>query len=157
MAKPSKPKIEESLVRKLADLLEETGLTEIEYGSDGLRIRVAKQAMTSPLTLGPSQTPTSEPEAVADSEKFDLNELSLSDHPGAVQSPMVGVVYTSQDPGSPPFVRPGEQVAKGQTLFLIEAMKVFNPITAPRAGTITHILVESEMPVEFGEPLAIIE
>ncbi len=146
MAKTPKTTIDEELVRQLANLLNETGLSEIEYGLDGLNIRVARQvnvtASAAPATAIPSDGPA--PTVVAD-------------HPGAVTAPMVGVVYTSSDPETPPFIKVGDAVTEGQTLFLIEAMKVFNPIASPRAGKVTQILVTSETPVEYGEPLAIIE
>jgi acetyl-CoA carboxylase biotin carboxyl carrier protein len=155
MANASKKDIDEDLVRKLAALLDETGLSEIEYGQDGLSIRVAKQltVTAAPAPAGsagqmsaaaqPTSTTPSEPDPVA--------------HPGTVASPMVGVAYTSPDPSSPVFIQVGDEVTEGQTLFLVEAMKVFNPITSPRAGRVTRIFVENETPVEYGEPLAIIE
>ena len=151
MASKSKPTIELDLVRELAKLLDEARLSEIEYGADGLRIRVAKHAATSaaaPPTGSIAAPPQDAPAA---------DETSYADHPDAVTSPMVGVVYTAPDPNSAPFVQMGDQVIEGQTLFLIEAMKVFNPIVAPKAGKVVLILVDSETPVEFGEPLAVIE
>ena len=156
MAKSPKSTIDEDLVRQLAGLLDETGLTEIEYGNDGLSIRVAKHAQSTlaaaPAASGPiPATPTEAASAAAPEES------SYADHPGAVTSPMVGVVYTAPDPNATPFVQVGDEVSEGQTLFLIEAMKVFNPIAAPKAGKVTRILVDSETPVEFGEPLAVIE
>ena len=151
MASNSKPTIECDLVRELAALLDEAGLSEIEYGTDGLSIRVAKYAVASAVAppAGPITTPTQGAPAA--------DETSYADHPDAVTSPMVGVVYTAPDPNSAPFVQIGDQVIEGQTLFLIEAMKVFNPIVAPKAGKVVLILVDSETPVEFGEPLAVIE
>ena len=157
MAKTSKSIIEENLIRTLANLLEETGLSEIEYGKDGLSIRVAKPVMTSPAAKELTREPSIKPDLTVHAEDVNVDEKSMLDHPGAVKSPMVGVIYTAPEPNAPPFVRPGEQVSEGQTLFLIEAMKVFNPILAPKTGKIIRILVDSEMPVEFGEPLAIIE
>lgn len=148
MAKTPKTTIDEDLVRQLANLLDETGLSEIEYGLDGLSIRVARQvtvsASASAVAAPPAATPSDRPPVVVE-------------HPGAIAAPMVGVVYTSSDPSSPPFIQVGDVVSEGQTLFLIEAMKVFNPITSPRAGKVTQIFVASETPVEYGEPLAIIE
>ena len=157
MAKSSKSTIDADLVRTLASLLEETGLSEIEYGKDGLNIRVTKPSKNSPVAIEPEPMPGADRNLPLSSEKLDTDGLSFADHPGAVISPMVGVIYTAPDPNSPPFVQTGEQVSEGQTLFLIEAMKVFNPIAAPKAGKVTRILVDSEMPVEFGEPLALIE
>ena len=157
MAKNSKPTIESDLVRELAGLLDETGLSEIEYGTDGLSIRVAKHAVASTVSLNPAAVPVEVPIAAPKQGAPVANETSYVDHPGAVTSPMVGVVYTAPDPNSAPFVQVGDQVSKDQTMFLIEAMKVFNPIAAPKAGKVVLILVDSETPVEFGEPLAVIE
>ena len=143
-----KTDIDEDLIRTLAGLLDETGLSEIEYGRDGLNIRIARNYSVSavaPVTpAAPVAAPTSDGEDPAS-------------HPGVVTSPMVGVAYTSSDPGSPPFVKVGDQVSVGQTLLLIEAMKVFNPITASKAGKVVRVLVENGSPVEFGAPLMIIE
>ncbi len=155
MAKISKPKIDPDLVRELATLLDETGLSEIEYGTDGFSIRVAKHVAASTVSAAPVAAAGSI--AVPTQDVLVPNEASYADHPDAVKSPMVGVVYSAPDPNSTPFVQVGDQVTEGQTLFLIEAMKVFNPIAAPKAGKITRILVDSETPVEFGEPLAVIE
>lgn len=152
MADKSKRDIDEDLVHQLTRLLDETGLTEIEYGRDGWHIRVAKGgggavAATPPPSVATSPQPAGEiPSAEA------LTEIA-----NAVTSPMVGVVFTSSDPGSPPFVKAGDTVSEGQTLLLVEAMKVFNPITAPRAGKVTQILITNGAPVEFGEPLLILE
>ncbi len=157
MVKTSKSTIESDLIRTLASILEETGLSEIEYGKDGLNIRVVRPVIPPAAALEPALVSNSMPDTRPSSEKLPADELSLIDHPGAVISPMVGVIYTSPDPNSAPFAVPGDLVSEGQTLFLIEAMKVFNPITAPKAGKLTRILVDSEMPVEFGEPLALIE
>jgi len=145
MAKSSKSSIDGDLVRQLANLLNETGLSEIEYGLDGLNIRVARQVSVSASSASVVAVPATTPSE------------SAQDHPGAVTAPMVGVVYTSSDPESPPFVKVGDAVTVGQTLFLIEAMKAFNPIASLRAGKVTQILVINETPVEYGEPLAIIE
>ena len=149
MAKsPKATDIDADAVRKLAELLEETGLTEIEYSHDGWALRVSKGA-----TAVAAQVPAAPlPAAIADAG---TGEQGVPQ--GAVTSPMVGVAYTSPDPDSPAFVTEGETVKEGQTLLLVEAMKVFNQITAPRAGTVKKILVESGTPVEFGEPLLILE
>ena len=157
MAKNLKPTIESDLVRELAGLLDETGLSEIEYGTDGLSIRVAKHAVASAVSLAPAAAPVAASIAAPKQDAPVADEASYAGHPGAVTSPMVGVVYTAPDPNSAPFVQVGDQVTKDQTLFLIEAMKVFNPIAAPKAGKVVLILVDSETPVEFGEPLAVIE
>ncbi len=140
------------LVRTLADVLKETGLTEIEYGAGDWHVRVSKAATIA----GPQMVaPASAPAAAAPSEAA-AGEL-LANHPGVVVSPMVGIAYTLPEPGAAPFVQVGDRVASGDTLLLIEAMKVFNPIKAPRAGTVTRILATNGSPVEFGEPLMIIE
>lgn len=148
MAKNLKTDIDEELVRKLATLMDETGLTEIEYGIEGINIRVSKAANYA--VAGPALT-SAAPVAT------EIAEVDAASHPGVVKSPMVGVVYTSSDPDSPAFVKVGDTVSEGKTLLLIEAMKVFNPILAPKAGRISQILISGGSPVEFGEPLVIIE
>lgn len=148
----SKPEIDSAIVRKLAKLLDETGLTEIEFGTEDWHLRVSKGA-PAPISV------TAAPAAVAGAAEVpaQTDEERIANHPGLVTSPMVGVVYTQDEPDSPPFVQIGAQVTEGQTVVLIEAMKVFNPIKAPRSGTVKKVLVENGAPVEFGEPLLIIE
>jgi len=149
----NKHDIDEDLIRRLATLLDETGVTEIEYGEADWHIRVAKgaRAAAAPLVAsGPIATGSAAPGAAANSDV-------AADHPGLIASPMVGVVYLAEKPNDPPLVKVGDQVSKGQTVLLVEAMKVFNPIQAPRAGTVTQIFATNEAPVEFGEPLLIIE
>lgn len=138
------------LVRELASLLSETGLSEIEYALGDLRVRVARNAQpaASVPAMGAHMAAAAAPAREAD---------AVLDHPGLVTSPMVGVVYTTAEPSQPPFVRVGDTVEAGATVLLIEAMKVFNPIKAPRAGVVTRILVSNAVPVEYGEPLLIIE
>jgi len=148
MAKNLKTDIDEELVRKLATLMDETGLTEIEYGIEGINIRVSKAANYA--VAAPALT-SAAPVAT------EIAEVDAASHPGVVKSPMVGVVYTSSDPDSQAFVKVGDTVSEGKTLLLIEAMKVFNPILAPKAGRISQILISGGSPVEFGEPLVIIE
>jgi acetyl-CoA carboxylase biotin carboxyl carrier protein len=126
-----------ALIRELALLLDETGLTEIEIERSGLRARVARNISIA----------ASAPAAVAD----------IAKHPGVVPSPMVGTVYWASEPGAKPFIEVGAKVAVGQTLLIIEAMKTMNQIPSPRAGTVTQVLVDDGQPVEFGEPLVIIE
>jgi len=145
----AKFEVNEELVRKLADLLQETGLNEIEYEINNHRIRVAKSAgvttVAAPAAAAPCapKTPTAgAPEAIP---------------AGAVTAPMVGTVYVAGEPGSPPFVKVGDQVTEGQTLLIIEAMKVMNPMASPRAGTIKEIMITDGQPVEYGEPLLVIE
>ena len=143
--KTPKTVIDEHLIRQLAALLDETGLNEIEYGKNDLTVRVAKNvgiAPNSPIVVADPSPIVSSPAPAG----FDAS----ADHPGAITSPMVGVVHTSADPHSPPFVKGGDEVSEGQTLVLIEAMKVFNPIVAPNAGKVTRILVANGTPVEFG-------
>ena len=140
-------------VRALARLIDETGLTEIEIERGGMRVRVAKQgiAYAAPMAAAPAAAPraaaTPEIKAAADPAK----------HPGAVNSPMVGTAYRSAEPGKPAFVEVGKTVKAGDTLLIIEAMKTMNQIPAPRSGTVTQILFEDAQPVEYGEPLVIIE
>jgi acetyl-CoA carboxylase biotin carboxyl carrier protein len=137
-------------VRALARLIEETGLTEIEIERGGMRIRVAKQgiAYAAPMAAAAAAPrAAAEVKAAADPAK----------HPGAVNSPMVGTAYRSAEPGKPAFVEVGKTVKAGDTLLIIEAMKTMNQIPAPRSGTVTQILFEDAQPVEYGEPLVIIE
>jgi acetyl-CoA carboxylase biotin carboxyl carrier protein len=142
-----------ALIRELALLLDETSLTEIEIERAGLRLRVARNisvaatmpvpvAHAAPVPVGAAAAP-----AAAD----------MSKHPGAVTSPMVGTAYWAPEPGAKPFIEVGSKVSVGQTLLIIEAMKTMNQIPSPRAGTVTQILIEDGQPVEFGEPLVIIE
>ena len=165
MAVNNKPEaIDTRLVRKLADILTETNLTEIEVERGELKIRVARGggAMTTvaipqgPIAYAPDPgapvrhdlpvRPAPEPAAVAPAPTGD-----------AVKSPMVGTVYLKPSPDADNFVKPGDKVAQGQTLLIIEAMKTMNPIAAPRAGVVKEVLVENEQPVEFGEPLVVLE
>ena len=146
-----------ALIRELALLLDETSLTEIEIERAGLRVRVARNISVAaalpqayaPAMAGGSAAAAAAPIAAADTD--------LAKHPGAVPSPMVGTAYWSPEPGAKPFVEVGTKVSAGQTLLIIEAMKTMNQIPSPRAGTVTQILVEDGQPVEFGEPLVIIE
>ena len=144
--------IDADLVRKLADLLSETGLAEIEYEADGKRVRVARPqggtAVAAPAPAAPAAATAAAPAPAS---------ADPASHPGAVTSPMVGTVYLSPSPEEPRFVNEGDSVRAGQTLMLVEAMKTFNEVKAPRAGTLVQIAVEGGQPVEFGEVLAIIE
>jgi acetyl-CoA carboxylase biotin carboxyl carrier protein len=151
----AKPSVDQELIRELAQLLTETGLTEIEIDRDGMRVRVARQLgpalAAAPAIAGPpSIAASAQPEP-------DTGEPDPAQHPGCVRSPMVGVAYLAPEPGAAPFVSAGARVAQGQTLLIIEAMKTMNHIPAPKAGVVTRILVGNSQPVEFGEPLAIIE
>ena len=141
---------DDDLIRRLAALLEETGLSEIEYEANGQRIRVGRQEApvigAAPAPLAPITAPAARSAPTAEAVPA-----------GAVISPMVGTVYTSSEPGAPPFVKAGDSVSEGQTLLIIEAMKVMNPLASPTAGKVTRILVTDGQPVEFGEPLLIVE
>ncbi len=155
--------IDAELVRQLADLLTETGLSEIEYGRDDWHVRVSKGGGgfanhgAAPAPSTPAPAPPSLPTPAAGPAAESTSVDDLSNHPGAVTSPMVGVVYTAADPDSPPYIKVGDQVSEGDTVLLIEAMKVFNPIRAPKSGKVSRILVSGGTPVEYGEPLLIIE
>lgn len=147
---------DDKLIRRLAALLEETGLNEIEYEAEGQRIRVGRNggrgseaAPAAPVASAETGIAASPLEASAAAG----NEVPT----GAVVSPMVGTVYVSTEPGAPSLVKVGDMVKEGQTLLIIEAMKVMNPIASPRAGKVTQILISDGQPVEFGEPLLIIE
>lgn len=142
------------LVRSLASLLDETNLTEIEYDTGSIRIRVARQGAPMAVHHAVPAMPAAAAHPVAQPAQVGHDDAS---HPGAVTSPMVGVSYLSPEPGAAKFVEIGAVVSEGQTLMLIEAMKTFNPIRAPRGGKVTRILVTDGQPVEFGEPLLIIE
>jgi len=149
----TKSSIDSEAVRSLAALLDDTNLTEIEYESSGLRIRVARTAAA--VAYAPAAAPVAAAAAGPAVAAAAAGE-DLANHPGAVKSPMVGVTYLSPEPGAARFVNLGDTVAEGQTLLLIEAMKTFNPIRAPKAGKLQQILVTDGQPVEFGEPLLII-
>jgi acetyl-CoA carboxylase biotin carboxyl carrier protein len=138
-----------ALIRELALLLDETSLTEIEIERAGLRVRVARNIS---IAASMPASPQSAPAAAAPADIADVAK-----HPGAVPSPMVGTAYWASEPGAKPFIEVGAKVTVGQTLLIIEAMKTMNQIPSPRAGTVTKILVEDGQPVEFGEPLVIIE
>jgi acetyl-CoA carboxylase biotin carboxyl carrier protein len=141
-----------ALIRELALLLDETSLTEIEIERAGLRVRVARNITMTASMPANYQVPASVGAAAPVAAVADLAK-----HPGAVPSPMVGTAYWSPEPGAKPFIEVGSKVSAGQTLLIIEAMKTMNQIPSPRAGTVTQILVEDGQPVEFGEPLVIIE
>lgn len=146
--------VDADAIRALADILTETGLTEIEVAEKDSRIRVARNAGGQVVhAVGPAPAaaaPVAAPVPAA-------APVDAANHPGAVNSPMVGIAYLAPDPSAPPFVQEGQAVTAGQTLMLIEAMKTFNQIKAPRGGTLKRLLVSSGDPVEFGEALAIIE
>jgi len=151
MAKPTKSAIDHDLIRELARLLEETGLTEIEFERNGERVRVARRAKraAAPAVAG-SPLPAAR---LAAAEA----PTDVAGHPGLVTSPMVGTAYLGPEPGARAYVEIGSRVSVGDTLLIVEAMKTMNQIPAPRAGTVTQILIEDGQPVEFGEPLMIVE
>ncbi|MCA0399779.1 MAG: acetyl-CoA carboxylase biotin carboxyl carrier protein [Proteobacteria bacterium] len=154
--------IDPDLVREIAKLISETDLTEIEVEKGDLRIRVARQitvqsvmqsVSAAPLAVAPAAAAVAAaPVVAAQPEKADL-----AAHPGAVRSPMVGTAYRRPSPGANAFIEIGSQVKAGDKLLLVEAMKTFNEIVAPKAGTVTHIMIEDGQPVEYGEPLVVIE
>ncbi len=150
-----KPEIDKDLIRDLAALLQETQLTEIEIEQDDFRVRVSRAAPPAP------QASYSEPpKPAAPPVPGEKAAPSLADpgrHPGAVPSPMVGTAYRAPGPGAKAFVEVGDQVRAGQTILIVEAMKHMNEVAAPRAGKVVEILVEDGQPVEYGEPLMIIE
>lgn len=143
---------EREMIKDLAELLNETGLSEIEIEKNGLKIRVARTLTVNASAIA---VPTAAPAAGA------APAISASSdpakHPGAVKSPMVGTAYRAAEPGAPSFIEVGSKVNQGDTLLIIEAMKTMNQIPAPKAGTVTAVMVENGQPVEYGEPLVIIE
>jgi acetyl-CoA carboxylase biotin carboxyl carrier protein len=145
----AKHELDSDLIRKLAALLDETGLTELEYATQALRVRVAK-GHGGPMMIAPGFAAPAAPAAAAAAP-------AAADHPGAITSPMVGTAYAAAEPGATPFVKVGDPVKQGQTLLIIEAMKVMNPLAAPKAGTVKQILVRDGQPVEYGEVLMVIE
>jgi acetyl-CoA carboxylase biotin carboxyl carrier protein len=148
---PKTPAIDHDVIRELAKLLDETGLTEIEFERDGVSVRVARHLAAPAPRLRPAEAlPTAMPAAAA-------TAADPAQHPGVVTSPMVGTAYRGAAPGARPFVEVGSQVKAGETLLIIEAMKTMNQIPAPRSGTVIQILVEDGQPVEYGEPLMIVE
>ena len=149
--------VDTKLVRELAELLNETGLTEIEVEDNDRKIRVARGgvAMAAAPALAPAAAPA--PAAPAPSAAAPApEEAPADDTAGALKSPMVGTAYLAPEPGAPDFIKVGDKVSEGDTLLIVEAMKVMNPITADKAGTIKSILVENAQPIEFDQPLVVI-
>ncbi|TMJ20745.1 MAG: acetyl-CoA carboxylase biotin carboxyl carrier protein [Alphaproteobacteria bacterium] len=146
-------RVDTDLVRKLAEMLDENDLSEIEVEDNGRRIVVKRKLSGAPAAYAPPPPPAASaappPPAAPDQPP--------AAHPGAVKSPMVGTVYLSAEPGAAPFMSIGASVKEGDTLLIIEAMKVMNPIAAPRSGVVKQILVQDAQPVEYEQPLAIIE
>jgi acetyl-CoA carboxylase biotin carboxyl carrier protein len=152
MGKSPKSIVDHELIHELTRLLDETGLTEIEIEQDGRRVRVARGATGA-------ATPAVRVELAPAQSAADIaaKPIDPSKHPGVVISPMVGTAYAASEPGAKPFIDVGSTVKVGDTLLIIEAMKTMNQIPAPRAGTVIQILFEDGQPVEFGEPLVIVE
>ena len=153
----AKFELDTDFVRKLAEILQETSLGEIELADGERSIRVARQTITvaaaAPIqATAPAIAASTSPAAAAAPGAADLSK-----HPDAVKSPMVGTAYLSPEPGKPAYVNVGDKVAAGQTLLIIEAMKTFNPIKAPKAGTVVQILIGNAQAVEFGEPMMIVQ
>lgn len=144
-------------VRALAELLRETDLSEIEYQVDSLRIRVVRTVNQTVIPVQTSQCVQPAVALQAEPQKSEVAEQDLSKHPGAVLAQMVGTVYLSPGPNAPTYVKIGDSVKEGQTLFIIEAMKVMNMIKAPKSGVVKQILVKDAQPIEYGEPIMIIE
>ena len=147
--------IDDALIRKLAELLDETGLTEIEFAEGDKRLRVAKTVNQTVTASTPSvvQVAAEAPQTAATGAEAPAGGGTPD---GAVTSPMVGTVYLAPEPGAPNFVKVGDSVSEGQTLLIVEAMKVMNPIRAQRSGTVKQILVDDAQPVEFGEVLMVV-
>jgi acetyl-CoA carboxylase biotin carboxyl carrier protein len=148
---------EQDLIRELAKLIDETGLSEIEVEREGVRVRVARQSVTQVLTGAASHVPPIPAVAPAPAIATAALATDPAKHPGVVTSPMVGTAYRSPEPTAKPFVDIGSTVKAGDPLLIVEAMKTMNQIPAPRGGTVTQILFEDGQPVEYGEPLVIIE
>lgn len=165
-AKPSKTfSVDVKAVRTLANILKETDLTEIEYELENSRIRVVRNSASLPIISHNIPAPTiiaSSPSletSLTDIKKEDISNQGAQDwtmHSGVIKSPLVGTAYLTPQPGSPPFIKEGDVINEGQTLMIIEAMKVMNPIKAVKAGKVLKILIENAHPVEYGEPLVVI-
>tara|TARA_B100000035_G_scaffold306753_1_gene309165 strand:- start:162 stop:638 length:477 start_codon:yes stop_codon:yes gene_type:complete len=145
-----------ALVKALADILDEAGLAELEYETDSVSVRLSR-ITGQPAAVAPVAAVAPAAPVAATAPAGDTAGGDAASHPGAVVSPMVGTVYTAPEPGADDFVSAGTVVKKGQTLLIVEAMKVMNPITAPADGTVSQVLVQNAQPVEFGEALVIIE
>ena len=151
MGKSPKSIVDHDVIHELTKLLDETGLTEIEIEQDGRRVRVARGTTAAPAAV---RVEVASPQAAAETA---AKMIDPTKHPGVVISPMVGTAYAAAEPGAKPFIDVGSTVKAGDTLLIVEAMKTMNQIPAPRAGTVIQILFEDGQPVEFGEPLVIIE
>jgi acetyl-CoA carboxylase biotin carboxyl carrier protein len=144
-------------IRTLAEILQDTGLTEIEISEKDSRIRVVRAPAVIQASVPVTAQHMAAPQAAAPAAQHPTEIADIAHHPGAVKSPMVGVAYLGPEPGAPAYVTAGQAVTAGQTLLLIEAMKTFNQIKAPRNGTVSRILITSGVPVEYGEVLMVID
>jgi acetyl-CoA carboxylase biotin carboxyl carrier protein len=149
MIRKDQKEIDEALVRQMAQLLTETGLTEIEYGGKDWHLRVARQQTAATVAVPAAPAPAAPAAPAAETKR--------ADPAGALKAPMVGTVYLAPEPGAANFVKVGDRVREGQTVMIIEAMKVMNPIPAPRAGTVAEIAVANGEPVEYGQLLAVVD
>ncbi len=154
---PAAPRPDIELIRALAAVLDEAGLTEIEIGEGEGRIRIARKPAPAAAAMPAAQAAPHSAPAAGEAEPPAAAGADDASHPGAVISPLVGVVYVAPEPGGPPFVTVGDDIAEGETLFIVEAMKTMNPVRAPRAGRVTRILAENGARVEYGEVLLILE
>lgn len=152
----AKMQVDTKLIRELADMLNDTDLSEIEVEDGERKIKLSRGGSMVQVAA-PAAAPMAAPAAAPAAEAEAPAEVSPADHPGTVFSPMVGTIYTSPDPTADVFIKVGDKVAAGQTILIVEAMKVMNQIHAAKAGTVKSIFVENEQPVEYGEPLVIIE
>ena len=150
---------EASFVKELADILDQAGLAELEYETEAVAIWLSRVTTAAPVAVAApvAAAPVAAAAPAAIAEPVAEPPANPADHPGAVKSPMVGTVYTAPEPDAPAFITEGATVTAGQTLFIVEAMKVMNPITAPKAGTVVKIFVQNAQPIEFGEALVIVE
>jgi acetyl-CoA carboxylase biotin carboxyl carrier protein len=148
---------ETKLVQELADILDKSGLAELEYETDAVAIRLSRVTGTAPVVAAAPAVSAPAAAAPAPAKAELAAAANPANHKDAVTSPMVGTVYTAPEPGAAEFVSEGDSVKVGQTLFIVEAMKVMNPISAPTAGKVTKIFVQNAQPIEFGEAMAIIE
>ena len=157
-AKTADTSNEASFVKELADILDQAGLAELEYETEAVAIRLSRVTAAAPVAAAPvAAAPIAAAAPAAIAEPVAELPANPADHPSAVKSPMVGTVYTAPEPDAPAFITEGATVTAGQTLFIVEAMKVMNPITAPKAGTVVKIFVQNAQPIEFGEALVIVE
>jgi acetyl-CoA carboxylase biotin carboxyl carrier protein len=156
-AKTAAASNEASFVKELADILDQAGLVELEYETEAVAIRLSRVTAAAPVAAAPVAAASVAAAPAAIAEPVAELPANPADHPGAVKSPMVGTVYTAPEPDAPAFITEGATVTAGQTLFIVEAMKVMNPITAPKAGTVVKIFVQNAQPIEFGEALVIVE